>query len=290
MNVALSAVIIVLLLTPGFAFYIGLFSGKYQKPAPKFSIGESLLIAGLFSLLAHRIAFCFITDSVRFDILLRLLGVDFKENIKTGAPEDNEGLLQLFKNFFLYNALVNIACCLTGILVRFFLIKTGLDWKVSILRLNTKWWYTLNGYQIRNKEFDLIVIDAFVDTREGSFVYTGFLSDFNCDGENLDRIFLHTPMKRRVIRTDKEAAEDDDNNFDETQIEIILENENPAPVTAAPTLHALQPGMAYDLEGDILCLPYREIRNMMIRFIVMPLPPSINTTPAQSVSIDESHV
>jgi hypothetical protein len=239
MNVALSAVIIFILLIPGFALYVGLYTGNFQRPGPKLSLLESLLIAGLFSLLVHRIALCWIDQPIRFDILLRLLGVDFKESIKVQGAVENGDFRHLLIEFIKYNFWVNLSCLVFGRLLRLFLQATQLDWRISIFRLQNRWWYFLNGYYLDSRQFDFVVIDALVSTSEGSVLYTGYLDDFVCEGESLDRIYLYTPLRRKLV-----------DGF-------------PPRNTINPT----PPGLTYDLEGDHLCLPYKEIQNLVVRFV-----------------------
>jgi hypothetical protein len=250
MNIALSAVILFILLLPGFSFYMGLYTGKHTKPAPKFSVLESLLLTALFSLLIHLVGLQCIHTTIRFDVLLKLMGVDQKEILQQRPLISNQSFSALVKEFFIYNSVVNLLCASGGIVARKLILHFNLDWKYAFLRLNNKWFYAFNGYQLGVKEAYLIYVDALVHAQEGSVIYTGFLEDFLCNGEELDRIYLKSVTRRKATIPEHTDAT------------------------------AFKPGAVYELEGDTFCLPAKEIKNLMLRFYVV-----INTTQDQEVVV-----
>ncbi|BAV07678.1 hypothetical protein SAMN05421788_10328 [Filimonas lacunae] len=245
MNVALSAIILFILLIPGIALYAGLFTGNFSKPGPKLSLLEGLFSTGLFSLLVHCIALLLIRDTIRFDILIKLIGGDIKDLDKM-VP--NHEFKRLILWFALYNLILDVICFIIGKLLRILIQHLQWDVKVPLLRVHNRWWYLLNGYYLDElgrpgdrKVYDLVLVDALVNTGAGAMLYTGYLVDFVCDGEDLQRIYLQTPLRRTLVAKDTDSRAG----------------------TAAP-------GDAYSLKGDLLCLFYKDIQNISVHFIIAP--------------------
>lgn len=245
MNVALSALILFILLIPGIALYAGLFTGNFSRPGPKLSLLESLFSTGLFSMLIHCIALLLIRDTIRFDILLRLIGGDL-ENLNKVVP--NQEFKKLILWFALYNCVLDLGCFIAGKLLRGLIQWKQWDVKIPLLRLHNRWWYLLNGYYLDEvgrpgdrQQYDLVLVDALVNTGAGAMLYTGYLIDFVCEGEDLNRIYLHSAIRRTLVTPASSGHEAD-----------------------------VMPGTPYSLKGDVLCISYKDMQNLTVHFITAP--------------------
>ena len=194
MNIALSAVVIFILLIPPIAFYISYSFGNFPKAGPKFSFLDGVLATAVVSLFVHAIAIYFISSEIRFDILLKLFGGEIKD---VENKISNRTFSTCIKQFALYNFVIVFVFALLGRLARFIVIRTGLNnGRNNLFRLNNRWWYLFNGFESDIQNFDLLLIDAVVETKDGTMIYTGFLVNYICNGEDLDRIYLGNAVRK----------------------------------------------------------------------------------------------
>ena len=235
MNIALSAVIIFILLIPPIAFYISYSFGNFPKAGPKFSFLDGVLATAVVSLFVHAIAIYFIPNEIRFDILLKLFGGEVKD---IENKVSNRTLSNSIKQFAFYNFIIVFVFALFGRLVRFIVTKTDLNnGRNNLFRLNNRWWYLFNGFESEIQSFDLLLIDAVVETKDGTMIYSGFLVNYICNGEDLDRIYL-----RDAVR--KEFKVFDDNGR--------LSNQTGTPLT---------------IPGETFSIAYKNIINLNLRFL-----------------------
>lgn len=240
MNIALSAVVIFILLIPPIAFYFSYSSGSKAKAGPKFSLLDGILASAIISLFVHSIAILFIHDEIRFDILLKVLGGEIKDvENKISNQQFSKGI----KQFALYNFIVLVIFILLGRISRWIVIRANLnDGAHELTRLNNRWWYFFNGYENGIEEFDLVFVDAVVDTNDGTIIYSGFLIDYVCNGEDLDRIYLGDTVRREFkISEPSKPAE-------------ALSNQAASP---------------FPIPGEIFSLPYKNAINLNLRFIIL---------------------
>lgn len=256
MNIALSAVIIIVLLLPPIAFYVSFVFGKFQRAAPKLGPLEGIMLCAVFALILHTTGITFIKSEIRFDILVLLIGGDFKT---TGSLISNTEFRKYVQQFALYNGLLVSISVFLGRFLRWSLYKSRLHVKSEASRLYNHWWYLFRGFKINGhitqhntRFFDMIFIDALVNTNAGTMLFSGYLSDFVCHGEVLDRIYLAEARKREYKR------------IDITEKGNILTNE---------------PGPPKLIAGDILSIPYTEIINMNLHFLDLSLENTVIEAP-----------
>jgi hypothetical protein len=119
-------------------------------------------------------------------------------------------------------------------------------WRHELLRLNNRWWYLFNGYYLReldlNPAYDLIFVDAAVDTVDGTLIYSGYLVDFVSNGEDLDRVYLRNTVRREFKKTITQEGN------------TVLLNE---------------PGEPVEIPGVIFSLAYTNIKNLNLHFLVI---------------------
>lgn len=234
MNIALSAVIIFILLIPPIAFYLSYSFGRFPKAGPKFTLLDGILASAIVSLFVHTIAILLIKHEIRFDLLLKLIGGEIKdvENKITNAE-----FAYVIKQFALYNLIILLLFVLLGRACRWLVIFTNLNTQAhELFRLNNRWWYLFNGFESDIDYFDLLLVDAVVDTKEGTIIYSGLLVNYICNGEELDRVYLRDAVRRefKVMK---------DGNID----------------TGEPA----------SIPGKTFCIPYKNIINLNLKFLIL---------------------
>lgn len=154
------------------------------------------------------------------------------------------------QQFGLYNAVTFILALVLGRFARFLVQHFDIHHRYELLRLHNKWWYLFNGYYLtaigyEKRYFDLLFVDAMVSTNEGTLIYSGYLVEFVCTGEELDRIYLNDATRRKI----------------KSKVAGTNDPQLPDPESSAPVV----------IPGQLLSIPYREIRNLNLRFINLEL-------------------
>lgn len=247
MNIALSAVIIFLLLLPPIAFYLAFTLGKFPKSGPKIGLLEGLMLSAVISTLLHAFAFLLVEKEIRFDLIALLIGGDLKS---FGALTNNTNFRYQFQQFVLYNAVMVLIAIFLGRTVRLLVKHLGWHAHDEFLRLYNYWWYLFNGYKVDGFvnngspiPYDIVYINALVNTNSGTMIYSGILIDFVCEGEKLDRIYLSETYKREF----KKMATNDKGNFLSHEV-----------------------GDEYPIDGDTMMIPYVNIINLNLHFVNIP--------------------
>jgi hypothetical protein len=247
MNIALSAVVIFILLLPPIAFYLSYNTGIFSKANPKLGLLEGLLLSAIISIIIHALALVIIQKEIRFDVLALILAGDLKDFDKKVS---NKAFREMLLNFVLYNASLVIGAVILARICRRIVQLTGWHINSGILRLYNHWGYLFLGYEVdkvsgqRNPvEFDIIYVDAIVNTNAGTMIYSGYLIGYVYFGETLDRIYLSETVKR--------------------EFKINQQNEK-------GNILINQAGDAKDIDGDTLVIPYSSIVNMNLHFIELP--------------------
>jgi hypothetical protein len=196
MNLALSAVVIFILLMPPIVFYLSFSYGRYPKANLKFSFLDGVLASAIISLFVHASGVFVLDKEVRFDILLKIFSGDLKD---LEHKISNADLMHCIQHFALYNFTLLFIFILLGRLARYLVVHLKHNNAQSeLLRLNNRWWYFFNGYESGGRFLDMVFVDAVVETKECTVIYSGWLLDFVCEGERLDRIYLEDVLKRKL--------------------------------------------------------------------------------------------
>ncbi|HYO22573.1 MAG TPA: hypothetical protein VER36_09210 [Flavisolibacter sp.] len=175
--------------------------------------------------------------------MLKLVGGEIRDvENKIGNAAWGRGL----KQFALYNACIFCIAIGLGRAVRYLVISKDWHARSEILRLNNRWWYLFNGYYLteigmEQREYDLLFVDAVVDTNDGTLIYSGYLMDFVCHGEELDRIYLNDAIRRELKKK----------QLDENGKEVLVN----------------QPGEPVTIPGNFFSLSYKDIKNLNLRFL-----------------------
>lgn len=244
MNIAFSAVILFVLLLPPVSFYVSFCYGRFQKGKPQWSSVEVMMACAIFALIIHAIGILFVYKSVRLDLLILLLSGQV-ELVVEKYP--NEELRKYLIDFSFYNAAQFIVAIISGRLMRWYLQYLNIHGEMEALRIYNHWWYLFNAYKAESillnkiqKSFDFVFIDVLVNTNSGTMLYSGCLTDFVCNGETLERLYLSDAVKRDFKTMHKTQNGD---------------------------LYINKPGPAQEIKGEMLAIPAQEIVNINIRFI-----------------------
>jgi len=178
MNLALSALIIIILLLPGSVFIKSYYTAFKEKVADyQISFNELALKGLIFSLFIHSSAIC----------IIKILGYEidfsFLYNIIISKDEfRNADFSNNVLQFFLYNTLIIIFSFLISKLAKTIVRKNNLDLKYHSLNYTNYWFFIFSGrFFIEqntdklSENVDLIWVDVLLDN---DVIYSGFLIDF----------------------------------------------------------------------------------------------------------------
>jgi hypothetical protein len=254
MNIALSAVVIFILLLAPIAFYLAFVFGRFPKAGPQIGVLEGLMLSAIFSIILHAAAIALDHREIRFDIIALLIGGDLKT---FAAAVTNSDFKMQLQDFVWYNTILIVIAIAAGRVVRWLVCQFRWHSRSELVRLYNQWWYLFQGYKrdrIINstlEPFDVVYIDALVNTNAGTMIYSGYLVDYVCKGEDLDRIYLSKVSKREF----KITAMNEKGNY--------LIN---------------KPSEALPIGGDQMSIPYNSIINVNLQFL---------TFPAESVNVSK---
>jgi hypothetical protein len=207
---------------------------------------DGILASAIISLFVHALAVLLLQKEVRFDILMKVFSGELKDLSNRMANRD---IRHCLGNFALYNFTLLVIFTMLGRLTRHFVIRYNHNLAQSeLLRLNNRWWYFFNCYENGRRSLDVVFIDAAVETKEGTIIYTGWLRDFICEGERLDRIYLNCVVKRK-LKLNKDGKE-----------ETETSQSSAVPIT----------------EGKF-SLPYDNIINLNVRFVRLEIEAAAET-------------
>lgn len=207
MNVALPALILFIILLPGFIFRSGL--KRAERTSVDFSpFGRVVAEAVLWAILLHLawLTFAHILFSRQFEPVVLM-------NLLSSVPANQASAAQQvgieFRSIAAYCISLLIASYLVPMSVRSAISRLRLDREgaplSTIFRFHdAPWYYLLTGADFTEDEQpDLIFISAIVEVAKEAVLYVGILDDFYFDSEGqLDRLILQKVL-RRPMASDK---------------------------------------------------------------------------------------
>ena len=244
MNLALSAVLILYLISPGFVVRYAFLKGPYSRQNFKPSLSDEIFWSIIPAFIIHLIGIIVLEKisaiRVSFEILYYLL-----TSLPPGETIDFGTLRATAPVFLNYTAATLVFAALIGFAARKVVMHFGLDQKLSLFRINNEWYYLLSGKILKGKteQVDFVQIDALVNTSEGNFIYCGILHNFTLTRDGgLDRLYLVNVYRRQLsadIRSFTGRASLDDKVFDQRY---------------------------YNMPGQYFVLPYKEALNVNISY------------------------
>jgi len=210
MNVALPALIVFLLLLPGFI------ARSRFKRAERISLdyspfGQIVTEAMLWNCIFH-LLWLLASAGLFGRTLQPLLLLELLSSDPAGQSRAIQGIAAQFfwiAAYFLslYACAWIVPSCFRLVITRFRLDRSGAGWFVPWLRFNqAPWYYLLEGVDFeQGQQPDLIAVSAIVNVAGQAVLFTGILKDyfFNASGE-LDRLILQQVMRRPLV-ADKES-------------------------------------------------------------------------------------
>lgn len=264
MSILLGALLLALLLLPGFIFRTGYLARPFSSKSFSSTFFEELL----FSLIP-----AFLLQVGGYLLIEQWRGVNESKFILLLINSDKSALQPLnahdIGSFAAYLcALFAIAFGL-GYLLRLLAIRTRLHLRYTLFRVYNEWEIYFEGYILdypdkagEAKKVMYSWLDVLVDTKEGAYIYSGFLDNYVLGKDDtLNRLYL-TAVRRRPFSKDNVAqvnralgnAATDIVNYDLPPDPLILPDE--------PALD----DRYYFMPGDYFMIPGDEIRSVNITY------------------------
>ena len=256
MNVAFSALLVFLLLLPGFLFR------TYFKRAEKIVLDvkpfgqaaiDAFLAAIVLDLVWYWIAVLVTGTRADFPTLFTLIAGEKSAELESAiariaADPWRPGLF--FVTLFAFSVLA--AFLLRRIVTRWRLDRRGAA-LANFLRFDTPWYYLFTGYD-RASPPNGVAIGAVVTLGGTAYLYTGVLVEYFLDDQGqLNRLVLASAARRPLS---EDALQDDEGLTDEwVETERRVGEAGPAEERF------------YPIEGDYFVLRYSEISTLNVRYL-----------------------
>ena len=248
MNIALPALIVFLLLLPGFLFRYSykrtektLLDFKPFGETTLKSIFAAFIIDATWALLAPRWS----GYQIDFGNLLAFLsGAAQPDAFRAAVRQASENAWPIYL-FFL---LLFMGSWSAGRAARKTIELLRLDQRdktfAETFRFDTPWFYLFNGYD-EDEPPDGVYIAAVVDMDGGPYLYVGILQEyFFTENGELDRLVLSDVVRRKLSQDKIENPKDEDTDLGSTGHERF-----------------------YPIAGDYFVLKYSEIHTLNIRYV-----------------------
>ncbi len=250
MNIAFGALVIFFLLFPGIVFRISYLDGPYSRRTVQSSFVDELILSLVPAFIVQFLGYLVVEN-------LPTIPVEVDEKLiyqlVTGQPTvDFANIERGLTGFFGYHFLVYIMAFAAGKLIRRIVLRNKLDYKYHFLRIHNEWYYLLTGRFYtpeavpENPGVD-VYADLLVETKEGSYLYSGLVKDFFLSKDNgLDRIYFEQIFRRRL---ESDLTNQPDLTIQDEKVEKWLDSRY------------------YEMPGDIFVIPYAQIKNINVRYL-----------------------
>lgn len=250
MNIAIGALVLLLLVFPGILFRYGYLNGPYSRKNFQSSITDEIVLSLIPAFLIQSAAYTIIEPILGFDINLSLIFRIISDIKLIESPEYTN-----IEHSIVWFSIYNIVSCsfgfLAGKIFRNMVFRYNWDTKYHSLRFNNEWYYLLSGRILdfphntgNSKEIDFVRVDALCESKDSTIIYSGILREFYLSkAEGLDRIYLTNVYRRKL--------EDDSPR----ELTVPLENEFD--------------NRYYKMPGDVFVIPYNQIKNINISYYII---------------------
>jgi hypothetical protein len=214
MNLALPALIVFIVLLPG--FLVRLRFKRVERASLDYSpFGQVVTEAILWALALHFtwlfFAYEWFGRELRLDVLLRLLSSDAQGQAlaATAVAADTRWIAWYFGSMLAFS--YTVPTMARTLITRLRLDRAGAPFSRLLRFTEAPWYYLLTGADFEEgQQPDMIAIAAVVDVAGTPVLYTGVLQDFFLDPDGrLDRLVLQQTMRRPM----NPASVDDDERF-----------------------------------------------------------------------------
>ncbi|MFL7018031.1 hypothetical protein [Vibrio cyclitrophicus] len=231
MNIAFPAFFLLALILPGF-----IFTNAFERTEnttldkkPFEASSASALMCALFLQLIYASFINFLIKEIDFTLCIKILtGVKLTQS-------DLESLSPDVGFIGIYFVGLYLASYVVGKVLQKVVFSLN-PYKSSLLAFDTPWYYELKGKLSSESDAQIIKVSCLLDTKDGSYLYYGFLDDFYLDQDGqLDRIVLFD-VYRRDISNDDSGGEGGGDRY-------------------------------YQIKGERLILKYNQIINLNIEYL-----------------------
>lgn len=250
MNIAIGALVLLLLIFPGILFRYAYLSGPYSRKNFQSSLSDEVVLSLIPAFLIQTLAYVIIepVSGTDVDVSLLIRLVSQVSSVSSAEFNTIESSLLLFS---VYNIITCSFGFLSGKLFRNFVAKNNWDIKYHSLRFNNEWYYLLSGRIIDfpgnvgdSRNINMVRVDVLSESQGNTIIYSGILREFYLSkADGLDRIYL-TNVYRRKLTDDspRELTAPIEQEFDDRY---------------------------YKMPGDIFVIPYQQIRNINITYYII---------------------
>lgn len=264
MNLAFSALVLFLLLLPGFILHYTYSRGvwRWNSPVSFQRYTDQITFAIVSAIVIHSISTLILSSlfNVTFDwtSILRLL-LNTYGNDDQFYPETIQAIGGNLDRIMLYLISLYILAGSLGFAAHWTVRKLKLDRRYKFFRFENEWYYLLSGEALEFPESNVPEEDipekedelnAFLATvvqhQDGSYLYLGIVQDFSYDTNGQLSHVILTSVLRRPLAKDRES--------DQPQQPVVLYESDPR---------------YYPIAGDYLHISYPDMRTINIQYFLL---------------------
>jgi len=250
MNIALGAIIIVILILPGVSFRAALISSDSLENTLDTSLsGEiilSLISAIIWQLAGVSILYFF---SCQVDVYVIVLLISDPGSDLISSELINSKWWQ----FLGYTLIISFLGYIAGFFCRKLILQKNWHLSFGLLHITNEWDDLFQG-RGQVSEVDYVNIDILLDTYDGTYIYSGALSNYYMSkGNKLDKLILSNTYRRK-LQDDRRESEERSANLGQKRTEVDKEKED----------------RWYRLPGEHFVVDGSKISNIHIRYMLDP--------------------
>lgn len=222
MEIAISGIVIIVLLLPGILFNKGYYSGEFKRQYISNDFYSLLINTLLPSLTIYLIIlpFIFFTKGYFYDIKCFLGLISSNDDLVKTSIEQVETFISEILYFQIF---INILSFILGKSIHNLILKNSFDTKYNLLRFDNIWHYLIssrflsyNNILVNDtpEDVDITFIDALVQINDLTYIYTGFLVDYQLGKDGtLDLLIISNAQRKVITGNDNTDYKDIKGNF-----------------------------------------------------------------------------
>ncbi len=209
MEIAIGALVIIVLLLPGISFRKGYFSEEFSN---------QYTIKDFFQLFVNT----FIPSVILYLLslpIISIIGYSYNIKVLIGLVSSNDNLFEKSlehvyntqTEILVFQLVINIISFIIGYWLKNFFIKKSIDSKFEFFRYKNIWHYVLSAkfidfersqiqlYSDNVEDVDITFVDALVSVGNKVFIYNGMLVDYQLASEgNLDFLIVKDVQRKQI--------------------------------------------------------------------------------------------
>lgn len=208
MSIAIPTITLIALIVPGLFFRRFYYSNEFSPEYFKSTYADLIFSATVPGLICHLIVLLVIHKWYSID--LSVFAVLFSGTSETDEIE--KALRNIYRHFHIIIGCFGAEVALlsvSGFFAKYGVRKYKLDRKYKLFRFQNIWHYIFSGEILdfpgkegNAEDIEFVLVDALVETNDGSVIYSGILYDHHLNKENgIDHIYL-SGVSRRFLKED----------------------------------------------------------------------------------------